>query len=278
MNLYKEDKKLYMFHAASIFSVIAAIFVIWFAARIPDSYGVYNSYLLAQAKGQDIITLCLVVPLMILAIIFSLRKSAEATLFLAGCLGYMFYTYVTFSYLTYARLSLIYIAIFSISLFGLIDFFVHTDYSFAEKYLKNKGVNTIVSIYNMIVAVLFSLMWFKDLSYTLFTGIIPYSVKLNNGASAVYANDLGFFLPAILIAGILLFRKNNFGFILTAVVLVKQAMMGMAILGMLYIMNIEKQPVQIRQVMFFAVITMISTISMIAFYTQLMKKKKAKSV
>lgn len=278
MNLYKEDKKLWLFHAASIFSVIAAVFVIWFAARIPDSYGVYNQHLLWQAKGQDIITLCLVVPLMILAIFFSMRKSAEASLFLAGCLGYMFYTYVTFSYLTYARLSLIYIAIYSFSLFGLIDFFINTNFSFAEKYLKNKGVNLIVSIYNIIVAVLFSLLWLKDLSYTLFTGIIPYSVKLNNGGSAVYANDLGFFLPSILIAGILLFRRKNFGFILTSVVLVKQAMMGMAILGMLYMMNLGKQTIQLREVMFFAVITIISTISMVAFYSQLMKKKKKQAI
>jgi hypothetical protein len=278
MTLYKEDKSLRLFHAASIFSVIAAVFVIWFAARVPGSYSVYNQYLLSQAKGQDIVTLCLIVPLMILAIIFSLRKSAEATLFLAGCLGYMFYTYVTFSYLTYARLSFIYIAIYSMSLFGLIDFFININYSYAEKYLKNKSVNTVVSIYNVIAGTLFSLIWIKDLSYTLFTGIIPYSVKLNNGASAVYANDIGFFLPAILLASVLLFRKSKFGFILTSVVLVKQAMLGLAVLGMIYFMSLDKQPVQTRDIIPFVVITMISTISTVAFYSQLMRKKKAETV
>jgi len=275
MDLLYNNKKLLMFHIASGFSIIASAFVILFAYFFPDSYSVYNKYLLSQAKGQDIVTLFLVLPPMIFVLVKSLNKSVAASLFLAGCLGYMFYTYVTFSYLTYARLSLIYIAIYSISLFGLIDFFININYSRVAVYLSKASINRFTSYYNITIGLLIALLWLKNLSVSLITGVIPKEILLNNGSSVVYANDLGFFLPAIVLSGILLLKKMTFGFILTAVVLVKEVMMGAAILGMIYVMYLDKQPVDLGMAVVFAVITILSLAATILFYSQMFGKKQS---
>ena len=75
----------------------------------------------AQAQAQDLITLVLALPLLIIATWLTWQGSLRGQLLLTGTLGYFLYTYMSMSFLAaYNELFLVYVAIFALSLYAFI--------------------------------------------------------------------------------------------------------------------------------------------------------------
>ena len=75
----------------------------------------------SQEVGQDVVTLILGVPLLIVGIVLARKGSLRGQLLLTGGLGYFLYTYGAMSFLTaFNPFFLIYVALFSLSLFAFI--------------------------------------------------------------------------------------------------------------------------------------------------------------
>jgi hypothetical protein len=63
-------------------------------------YALERASLAAQATGQDIVTLCIVVPLLIAASLGAAKGSVRARLAQGGLLAYFVYTYFQYTALT----------------------------------------------------------------------------------------------------------------------------------------------------------------------------------
>ena len=84
--------------------------------------------MIPQARGQDLVTLLAIEPLLMVALLAYRARPLAATLAWAGALSYVLYTYAMYSYTTYFNaLFLVYVALFSASLFALIDLLAHLD-------------------------------------------------------------------------------------------------------------------------------------------------------
>lgn len=266
MTLFHNSTHQKQFYAASIAAMILSGFVTITALLFPSVYAPYNSYLLSQARGQDLVTLFLILPAMMLSFIGIYRKSSTANFILAGGLGYLLYTYITYGYLMYCRLSLFYILIFAISLFGMFALFAGMSITSLPEHFPNKKTNKLTAIYNITIASLVALMWLKDLILTAITGTVPEGVILNQGASVIYANDLGFFLPGVVLASVLILKNKPWGFALTAVILIKEISIGAAIIGMIVVMYLDGQPMDYPMTVLFGTITLCSLIISILFF------------
>lgn len=77
--------------------------------------------LVAQAKGQDLISLFVVLPVLIITAILASRGSLKARFIWLGGLVYLVYTYASFAFaLQYNPFFLVYIALLGCSLYTLI--------------------------------------------------------------------------------------------------------------------------------------------------------------
>ena len=75
----------------------------------------------AQMRANDAVTLALVVPALLVALVLARRGSLRGRLVLAGGLGFMLYTYATMCFgAAYNEFFLIYVALFSMSLFAFV--------------------------------------------------------------------------------------------------------------------------------------------------------------
>src|SRR6266478_3763602 len=75
----------------------------------------------SQEKGQDVVTLFLGIPLLVVSLLLYRKGSLRGHLLLTGTLGYFLYTYGSMAFLTsYNPLFLAYVALFSASLFAFV--------------------------------------------------------------------------------------------------------------------------------------------------------------
>ena len=149
-----------------------------------------------QARAQDIVTLCIGIPILLVTLYLARKGSLKWRLLLTGMIGYFLYTYFTYTfYSMYNPLYLIYIAIMSASFFA----FVLTMIGFNLKDMKSsfnpklpvKFIGGVLIFISIAVA----LMWIKKIVTPLMSGSVP--VELEHYTTLVIqAIDLGFVLPA----------------------------------------------------------------------------------
>ena len=74
-----------------------------------------------QAIAQDMVTLILVVPGMIVSLLMIRKKSVTGQFILTGLLGYMLYTYMSYAFLMYYNdLFLLYVVNMTLSFYGFV--------------------------------------------------------------------------------------------------------------------------------------------------------------
>lgn len=185
----------------------------------------------SQAIAQDIVTLCLGVPILILALALARKGLLKGRLLLAGMLGYFLYTYASYSfYAMYNSLFLAYVALMSASFFA----FTLTMMSFNIEQM-NRSFNPKLPVkfiggVLIFVAVLVALMWLKRILSPI--GAVPEGLE-HYTTLIIQALDLGFIIPAAILGGILIIKRKAFGYLLSSVIIVKEAALLTVIIAML---------------------------------------------
>lgn len=187
----------------------------------------------AQAIAQDIITLCLGIPIIIAALALARKGLLKGKLLLAGMLGYFLYTYASYSiYAMYNSLFLIYVALMSISFFAFTLMMMSFDIQQINRSFTSKLPVKFIGGVLIFVAVLVALMWFKRIVPSIGTGTVPEGLE-HYTTLIIQALDLGFVIPAAILGGILIIKKKPFGYLLASVIIVKEAALLIVIIAML---------------------------------------------
>src|SRR5438132_5708886 len=107
----------------SILSVVVALLAAVAAATgllAPSVYRDAPSWV-AQARGQDLVTVVVVVPLMLATQVGARRGSTRAFLVWLGCVGYIAYSYAIYAFSAHFNsLFLVYVATFGIGTYTLV--------------------------------------------------------------------------------------------------------------------------------------------------------------
>jgi hypothetical protein len=186
----------------------------------------------SQEIAQDVVTLCISIPLLIVAGVLALRGSLRGKVLLAGMLGYFLYTYTSMSMLTaYNELFLVYVALMSLSLFAFVLSLMELNAVNLSAHFSATFPRRTIAGFDLFLGAMLILLWLKLivpplLAVTTPDGLDAYSTLV------IQAMDLGFIAPTAIITGVLLFRRSAFGYLLASVVLVIGFTMGAALLAM----------------------------------------------
>lgn len=191
----------------------------------------------SQAVAQDFVTIILGVPLLIISLLLINKKNAKGICLLTGTLGYFLYTYASYSFLiVYNPLYLVYVLIMILSFYSFILSMNHMNKSgimnnFSEKFpVKSMGR------FMWIVAVMLGGLWLGRILPTVMNGTAPINLE-HYSTLGIQTLDLGFVVPASLVAGYLLSKRNKWGYILSVVLVIKAVTMTAAVSAMTILMR-----------------------------------------
>lgn len=230
------------------------------------------AYFVIQARGQDMISFAIVLPVLIISAILTGRGSLRAQQIWFGALVYLIYTYIVAAFdVNFNSLFLVYVALLGCSLYALIGRLVSADMNGIKSRFSEKTLVKTVSIYLGVVAVLFYLLWLKEIIPALIAGRIPQSI-LDNGTptNTIHVLDMSWMLPAFLIAAFALWRRRALGYTLAGVLLTYAVFLMLAVLSMALFMSWGGYAVAAPQVVIFGVLFFVS-LGMLTWYLKGLK-------
>ncbi|MCS6887930.1 hypothetical protein [Chloroflexus sp.] len=182
----------------------------------------------AQMQANDLVTLVMGVPLLVISHWLSRRGSLRGRLLLAGTLGFILYTYVTMCVgAQYNQLFLIYTALFSLSLFALVLVITSFDLSTLPNYFSSNLPHGQIAGLLFCTAAFLTIAWLGRIAATFAPNAVP--MLENTTSMFIQALDLAIIAPLCVIGGSLLLRRHAVGYLLASIWLGKFLTLGTAV-------------------------------------------------
>jgi hypothetical protein len=168
----------------------------------------------AGFRGQDVVTLFLGVPLLLLTVVYYRRSSLRGALLLIGMLSYFLYAYASMAFsAAYNSLFLLYVALFSASFFGLVITVLSIDLQGLASHFSDRFPRRAPAALMFASGGVTLVVWLSPLVQALVQGSPP---KLLDSYTTMvtYALDLAVITPAAFLAGMLILRRRPLGYLL----------------------------------------------------------------
>ena len=164
-----------------------------------------------QARGTDLATLLVAVPLLAAGFWTAHRGSSTGLLAVVAGLFYLVYNYAIFAFSVVMNpLTAVHIAIFGLALWSLVLGARGRTVVAAAEAVTDRLYRRLSGGLLIAVGALFGLLWIGQIAATTMTGTLaPDLVLAGLSTNPVYALDLGFFLPLAALAGLGLIRGNR---------------------------------------------------------------------
>lgn len=216
----------------SILAVLFAIAGNIIALLVPRIYAGLTPVFFPQAIAQDIASLVIVSPAWLILAILALRGSLRAYLLWLGVLTFTVYNYVIYTFsVPFGPLFLLWVAVLGLSLYALIGGVASINHESVKSSFKSQRAVTFVAWFLIVVAILFGLLWLSEDIPALLSGTTPQSVlDMALPTNPVHILDLGFFLPAVIVTGIMLLKQKPLAYTLTPAFIVFLILTGIPIL------------------------------------------------
>ena len=166
-----------------------------------------------QARGTDLATLLLAVPILTIGLWTARRGSAAGRLAIIAGLLYLAYDYAIFSFsvamnpLTALHITIFGLAVWGVMLSGRVPAIAAAGLGIAQTLSRRLAASLLVGF-----AGLFGLLWLSQIAAAAMTGVLPPDVeRAGIATNPVYALDLALFLPLCAVAGIGLLRRSRAG-------------------------------------------------------------------
>jgi hypothetical protein len=202
------------------------------ALSVPSIYAGLTPAFLPQALAQDIANLAVVSPAWPILAALALRGSLRAYLLWLGVLTFTVYNYVIYTFsIPFGPLFLLWVAVLGLSLFALIGGVTEINHKAAASSFTSRSAITVTAWFLIVTAVLFGLLWLSEDVPALLSNGRPQSViDMALPTNPVHILDLGFFLPAVIITGVMLIKKKPLAFTVAPAFIVFLVLTGIPIL------------------------------------------------
>ncbi len=219
----------------------------------------------AQERGNDLVTLALCVPLLLISAYFAASGSLRGRLVWTGTLFFFLYTYASMSFLSaYNQLFLLYVAIFSLSLYTFAYSVLTLDVNTVKESFAAAPVK-ITAGFMFLIGAMLCLLWLGLIIPPLMSGQRPAALETYT-TLVIQALDLGVVMPLAVITGYLLLKRDAWGYTLASLVLIKGITLGTGILSMVLFMAMSGVEIVIPEVVMFIVLTAGCLALAIVFY------------
>ncbi len=219
--------------------------------------------LLPQIYGQDLLTLVVGVPALAVSLYYADRGSLRGYDVWLGVTGYLLYTYSSYAFMTaFNELYLVYVALLWLTLFTFVGGMVRLDAATLKRDLSGTSVRPYVA-FQLSLAVLVSLLWLSEILPATLAGTTPPAIaEAGLPTAVIYSLDLGIIVPGFALTASWLRNRRAWGYAFTAVLLVKIATLGGAVLAMIVFMILDGQVVPLPQILIFGTLTAVSLVLM----------------
>jgi hypothetical protein len=178
--------------------------------------------------GGDLVTLVIAAPLLAISLLLAWHGSARATPIWIGMLGYAVYNYAFYVFdPTFNDAFLVHVVVFSTAVFALGCAIANVGVSAVGERLRNDRWARWMGGLLVVVGLGQGGLWVFLAVREAVTGELLADVP-HAGQHLVFALDLSLMMPALVVAGVLLFRRRAAGFLLGT---------ATAVLGAVYTLN-----------------------------------------
>lgn len=194
----------------------------------------------AQSRGQDLIDLLVVMPVLLVSGLLAWRGNKPARWIWGGALLYLVYTFCLFCFdVHFNPLFLFYCFNLGLSFYGLL-FFVFFSHAGSGLWSVPDVLRKIIAWYFILVGVLFYTLWLLEVIPAMIDNQTPASLtEVGLPTNGVHVIDLSVFLPGLVITGILVWKKHGLGQLLAPVVLTFMILMNITIGGLMMYMQLK---------------------------------------
>jgi hypothetical protein len=196
--------------AAALLSAVGAVV----GLLAPDTvYGDETTVLQDAATAQDLVGLVVVAPLLVALAWAGSRGSVRSWLCLLGCLSFTAYNYAIYAFsVHFGPLFLVWVAVLGLSLFALIGGLAGLSPGVLDERFGRASVRP-PGWFLVAVGALFVLLWLREIVPDLVAGRPSTSAAdWRVPTNPVHVLDLAFFLPSVVLSGVLLLRRHWFGY------------------------------------------------------------------
>ncbi|ELY99852.1 hypothetical protein C482_10212 [Natrialba chahannaoensis JCM 10990] len=186
--------------------------------------------LLPQLYGQDFLTMVGAVPALALSLVAAARGSQRGYVVWLGVLGYLLYTYAFMT--AFSELYLVYVALLWLTLFAFVSGVAALDANELKRTIGDTSIWPYVA-FQLLLAALIAALWLSEVLPATVGGTTPPSIaEAGLSTSVIYLFDLGIVVPALMLSAYWLWQRRPWRYVFTAVLLVKLATLGGAVLAM----------------------------------------------
>jgi hypothetical protein len=176
-------------------------------------------------RGYDLITLTFVAPCVLLLSLGPWQRRPRAQLVLASLLAYVVYNYALYVFgMRFNDLLLLHVALFSAGIFALIIALKDIDIALIARSFRDRTPTRSVATLLALLGVSLGGMWVAGAIGFVVSGDVPKEgsklILPTELTHLAYVLDLSLLVPTYLLAAVLLWRRQTWGYVLAAVVLV----------------------------------------------------------
>ncbi len=169
-----------------------------------------------QGIAQDVVTLVIGIPLLLISLLLTSRGSVKGRFLLAGTLSYFLVTYLFYLAMAmFNQLFLAYVALLGLSFFGLVMTLLSFEASALPALFKERTPVKFISSFLLFNGFIIAMLWLGIVVPPLLDGsIYPVSVE-HYTTLIVQGFDLGLLLPMAFVSALLFLKRNGLGYLFT---------------------------------------------------------------
>jgi len=200
-----------------------------------------NPLIAATFRGQDLVTLEVAVPLLVAGLVLELRGSARGRVLWLAMLFYAFYSYLFYAVgAAFNAFFLPYVAIVALALYALLSSVPRLQFDTAVTDTPGRVARVAGIAYLLLVATGLGLLWTGISASYLFTGVVPAPIVASgHPTGVVFAIDLVFIVPPMVIGAVGLIRRRAFGGLVAV---------AMCLSGTIYTLSLAAASVEVLRV------------------------------
>lgn len=211
----------------------------YYGAFVPSTYARDSASMGAQGMGQNMFDLFVVVPLLVISLALTLRNNRIAFLLFSGTVFYILYSYILYAFgVHFNNMFLVYCLVFGASFYVFILVVIELNGMQVQHRFGDRAPVRATAIYFIVIALLFYLLWLKDVVPAIVGNSVPATVADNDLlVNPVHVLDIAVALPGLVITAVLLFKKHELGYIFAPIYLVFTILLALALIAMVIAMK-----------------------------------------
>lgn len=201
-------------------------------------YAKEKLYYAAQGIGQDMVTIMIAVPLLLISAVLMRRGKIIFYHLWNGTMLYLAYSYAIYSFaMHFNGLFLVYCGAFGLAVYMLV-LSLHRALREDSSAIRCTCTSKAPALFLLVVAGLFYMQWLREIIPALLSGQTPKSiVDAGLMVNAVHVLDIAILLPGMILSAILLWQRKKEGLVLVPMMLGFTVIMALAIIGMMIAMD-----------------------------------------